>query len=92
MKKIARVTTAVFALLVASASTAAFAGSPVYGFGLTRAAAAADARLAAQQRSRDLHGRPNCYTPLRPNDCRRDGGEWICIIYVANHSGSCRGR
>jgi hypothetical protein len=74
---------------VALAPTAAYAGSPVYGYGTTRSAAARDANQNAADASRDRFQRADCYTPARPQDCRQESGEWICIAYVANHRGSC---
>jgi len=71
------------------ASAPAYAGSPIYGYGDTRGAAASDANRKAASASSQKFGRGDCYTPVRPQDCRQDGNGWICIAYLANHRGSC---
>lgn len=76
-------------LAAAVLATAAIAGSPVYGYGSTRADAAEDAERAAKEESYRRHGKRQCYTPLKPQDCRKDDGGWVCEISVANHLGSC---
>lgn len=76
-------------LSFALASTTAVAGEAVAGFGDTRAQAAAAATQNVRQASYERFRRSDCYTPVRPQDCRLDGGSWICIAYVANHRGSC---
>ena len=68
----------------------AMAGVEVLGYGNSRAEAAANANIAAQEASAQrFGGKRNCYTPVRPQDCRSDSGGWICAAHVANHEGSC---
>ena len=71
-------------------ATVAWAGTAVYGYGETRSAAAADAERKARELSTQRHGRPNCVTPMKPSDCKKDDGGWVCEMFVDNHSGSCR--
>ncbi len=72
-----------------AAATFAAAGEAITGFGATRAEAAAQANEYARQASHNRFGRGDCYTPVRPQDCRKDQEEWVCVAYVANHRGSC---
>ncbi len=74
---------------LASVSTPAYAGEAVYGYGETRADAVADANRSAAIMSQNRFGRSDCRTPVRPKDCKQDGGGWVCIAYLANHRGSC---
>lgn len=77
------------ALCGAMVATVAIAGHPVFGYGDTRAEAAKDAERAAQEESYRIHKKRYCYTPLKPQDCKKDESGWVCEISVANHSGSC---
>lgn len=79
----------VAAIGLVSATTPAWAGEPVYGYGSTRAEAAANANNEARTASQRKFGRRDCITPVRPDTCRQDGSGWICIAHVANHRGSC---
>lgn len=72
-----------------SLATVAVAGEAITGYGSTRAAAADQANQYAKQASFNRFKRGDCYTPVRPQDCRKDQDEWICVAYVANHEGSC---
>lgn len=72
-----------------SAGTAAWAGEPVYGYGSSRASAATDANYKAERMSNSKFNRGDCYTPVRPQDCKQSDGGWTCIAYLANHRGSC---
>lgn len=79
----------VVGIMLVIPATAAIAGSPVYGYGLTRGSAARDALANVKDESFKRFGRRDCYSPVKPEDCRRDDDGWVCIAYVANHRGSC---
>lgn len=75
---------------LALVSTAAIAGTAVYGYGATRAAAIQDANRSAEAASMDRFGKRTCITRATHQSCQQDGESWICTAYVANHAGSCR--
>jgi hypothetical protein len=75
---------------VLAAASVAWAGEAVYGYGSSRAEAAADANYKADRAAAQrFPGRHGCTTPVRPDSCRQDGSGWVCVAYVANHEGSC---
>lgn len=77
------------AIALACVAAPAAAGTAVHGYGDTRAQAVRDATSAVKEASQERFQRRDCYTPVRPQDCRQDGGGWVCVAYVANHAGSC---
>ncbi len=91
MDKVSRILAVPAILALALTSTAAIAGTPIEGVGGSRAAAMAHANEQARYESQRRHGQGNCYTPALVSSCRENSGEWICVAYVANHRGSCRG-
>ena len=72
------------ALLMAASS--AWAGDAVYGTGGTRTDAYNDAINKAQA---EANKRGTCISNPDPSNCHQDGSGWVCIVYVANHYGSC---
>lgn len=73
----------------AALATVAVAGTAVYGYGDSRAEAVRDAERNVKQESLSRFDRADCYSPIRPEDCRQDSSGWVCVAYVANHRGSC---
>lgn len=66
--------------------TIASAGEAVWGVGDTRSDALRDAEARAKEIAR---AQGTCITPPKPSDCSKDEGGWKCVVYVANHIGSC---
>lgn len=67
--------------------TVAFAGTLIYGSGVTRGEAMRD----AENRGQQIAKRNNtCITTYAtPENCKEDSGGWSCWVVVADHRGSC---
>ncbi len=74
------------AAVILPLSSIASAGHAIEGTGDTRSEAMRDAETRAKQVAQD---EGTCITPPKTSDCRKDDGGWICVVYVANHQGSC---